>query len=581
MTDVKTLDQAKVAIGKILSALDIVKVVFVDDENAAEPALEETLVAVATLASEELGALVPEFGSSVPDDEEIRKNEFRRFWSDWDPEVRRTRSEQILSDVRLKHGGGQDDIADAAILHGLLPRDALLSLTPNQWDQRKADLLRENTGCRTLFLFDQDLSKGGGDIEGGIKAIASLLASDQSGAIICGLLTHTVQPESQLDCWEQLSRAHSIPKDRFLVVSKQLLNRDPVVFAHMLKLVALCPDFAAMKERTRDVIIKASESAAKRIETISIHDLNHIVFRVSADEGLWEPDMLFHLHSLFHRLEARRLAHEGGELETISKRLRSVSHIATDTKHLRLSSTWQIQREELYEGGEHLSANHLPIELGDIFRKTGGNSEKRYILLAQPCDLMVRASGRREPELEYVTLAEVARSAGTSPYVREMEYYGEDPDDRWFVKLRQTHYVPCCILDLCVFDSNGQAAVTVGAVEPTGLRPAWEARFGRLQKHYACLQRRLNAVLSPIQDVELPKEEIMSGFFRELFPKGPFKASLSKENACLTIAYNCQRVGRLSRARAVDLLMAYTSCLSRPAFECSFGKPVACGDCRS
>ena len=361
-------------------------------------------------------------------------------------------------------------------------------------------------------------------------------------------------------------------------MAKQLLSRDPLVFAHMLKLVALCPDFSAMKAKTRHVISGAAAKADARVESISIHDLDHIVFRVSAEEGLWEPDMLLRLHSLFHRLEARRLAHEGGELEAISKRLRSVSHIATDTQYVPASNAWQIQREELYESPEHLNVNHLPIELGDIFQRTGGTSEKCYVLLAQPCDLMVRTNGKRQPELEYLVLAEVVRASQDSPYAREMEYYGVSPDDRWFVKLKQTHHVPCCVLDLCVFDGNGQATITVGGSSPEGLRPAWEARFEKLQRVYARLLMQLDTVLSPIQGkpakVKQVKDRIMAGFVRELMPKGPFRGSLSQENNRVTVTYNCQRIGRVCRTRAFDILMGYTSCLSRPALDRDFGRPL-------
>ena len=205
MTDAKTLERAKVAVDKILSALDVVRVVFVDDENRDEPALEEALVAIPELSPNELLEIVPEFGPSVPDDADVRKDEFRHFWADWSTSVRRVRSEGILTAARLKNGRESADVADAALLHELVPRDALMSLTPGGWIERRDQLLRENTGHRTLFLFDQDMSKGGGDTEGGIKIIASVLADDHTGHIICGLLTHTVPPEEQLNKWDQLS----------------------------------------------------------------------------------------------------------------------------------------------------------------------------------------------------------------------------------------------------------------------------------------------------------------------------------------------------------------------------------------
>ena len=59
-------------------------------------------------------------------------------------------------------------------------------------------------------------------------------------------------------------------------------------------------------------------------------------------------------------------------------------------------NTMALQRLERYELAEYLNSHYIPIELGDIFQKMG-DSAKRYVLLAQPCDLMVRTDGKRNP----------------------------------------------------------------------------------------------------------------------------------------------------------------------------------------
>ena len=53
----------------------------------------------------------------------------------------------------------------------------------------------------------------------------------------------------------------------------------------------------------------------------------------------------------------------------------------------------RIQRYETYESDGELNGFHVPIELGDIFEKV--TNRRRYILLMQPCDLMVRGNGKR------------------------------------------------------------------------------------------------------------------------------------------------------------------------------------------
>ena len=378
------------------------------------------------------------------------------FWTELNSDERNRRAEKISEISPKEETEEEADVKTALLLSDLVPREKLHELSPSQWNANKDQLLRDNSEHRTLFLFDQDLSGDGGDIKGGIKIIASLLTDNGDGNLICGLLTHTITPDNQLESWLQLSKEHDIPMDRFLVIPKQHLNGNPVLFAQILKLVALSPDFAELKKKTHAIIQNAAQKATSEIDAINIYDLDHIVFHTSAEEGLWEPDMLFRLYSLFQRLESRRLAYEGGELETIAKRLRSVSHIPTETDSSPIPSTWALQRKELYESEDYININHLPLELGDIFQKTGSKSKKRYILLAQPCDLMVRKDGKRHPEIDYIPLVEISPATNKPYYSEEMAYYGNPDEETWYVKLKTTYQIKSCLLDLCVFNSEQQ-----------------------------------------------------------------------------------------------------------------------------
>ncbi len=576
MNDPQRVDEAQNAVKQILAALQIARVVCVDDTYEDEPQLEEVIVAARSLDAGTLRKALPELGDSIPDDQDVLKEQIRRILGALDKAIRSDRAKVILAAAGPQDNVEADDRKDALILDELTPKEMLLTLSPKQWEERRDKLLKADADQRTLFLFDQDLSKNGGDVEGGIKIIASLLLRKDAGNIICGLLTHTVTPENQPKRWVELSETYSIPRDRFLVIPKQHLKEDPVIFAQILKLVALSPDFAELKQKTGKIIADAASTATSRVDAISIYDLDHIVFQVSAEEGLWEPDMLFRLYALYHRLESRRLAHEGGELEAIARRLRLVSDVPTETSFRPVSSTWKIQRDELYEAADYLNKNHLPLELGDIFAKTGTDSKKHYILLAQPCDLMVRKNGERQPELVHVPLAEVtlASPASASPhYAEEMGCFGDSPNERWYVKLKQVHQVRVCLLDLCVFNNDGTAIIQLNGEAPDAIRPAWKARYTIIEKPFGRLLKRLD-LLSPVEkepkDVTNIKAKLKSELTGDLLNEGLFKGEMVDKNACCGIAYNCRRVGRLTRARAFGLLMAYTACLNRPAYDRDF-----------
>ena len=574
MSEPQVIEQARTAVERILAALAVTRVVCVDDTYAEAPSVEEVLAVGSRLARNMLRDILPELGESIPEDADVLNQQIRYLWKTLDDKVRIERTKRIFAASRLQDGETTDDIGDASILSELIPQGRLVALSPKQWDTRREELLKEDAGSRTLFLFDQDLSETGGDVQGGMKIIASLLAREDPGNLICGLLTHTVTPENQPEKWVELSQSYGIPRDHFLVVPKQYLSKDPVFFAQLLKLVALSPDFRSLKEKTKEIMAAATAVAAVQVDGISIYDLDHIVFRVSAAEGLWEPDMLFRLHSLFHRLESRRLAHEKGELEAIARRLRSVSHIPTQAVSRPVSSAWKLQQRELYESADHLNQNHLPLELGDIFAKTGTGSTKFFVLLAQPCDLMVRSDGRRKPELVHVPLAEIVGAAEPAGYFEEMPYFGDDVDKNWFVKLKQVHQVKTCVLDLCVFSNEGLATSPINDTIPEGIRPSWTSRHAILAKAFGKVTRRIelmSCAKHDSEDAKKTKDAMRSQLSDAILYEGLFKGEIAEQNGQNCIRYNCRRTGRLARERAFALLMAYTGCLSRPAFDRDFG----------
>jgi len=574
MSDADSITKARAAVEAILRVLGVDRVICVDDTYGDQGSVEEVVAAALGLDAGRLANALPELGESIPDDQDVLRHKVREVWNQLDEHVRPKRADALLVAAR-QDGDETDDRADASILNELIPEDRFVTLSPSQWEKQGEDFLKADADRRTLFLFDRDLSGDGGDSEGGIKIIASLLARSDSGRLICGLLTHTVAPDDQIEQWDALSKAHGIPRDRFVVIPKLHLRRDPVLFAQTLKFAALCPDFTELKQKTQEIIAEAASSAARRVDEVSIFDLDHIVFQVSAAEGLWEPDMLFRLHALFHRLESRRLAHEGGGLEDIARRLRAVSAIPTECGTFTPpSNAWAIQREELFESDAHINENHLPLEVGDIFKRVGTTSRKRYILLAQPCDLMVRSDGKRQPELGHVPVAEVISSDPIPKYSEELPYYGSTPSERWYVRLKLIHQVRPCILDLCVLNEDGVARLVVGGDSPAGIRPAWKARHAVLSRLIGRAVRKADKLAlvarEPAAVAEL-KTSIASDVMSALFDEGLFEGRIAEADGTRVVTYNCRRVGRVSRARAIGLLMAYTGYLSRPAYDRSFG----------
>lgn len=574
--DNQELEQARTSVENILNTLDIACVVYVDDANNEGVSLEDAITAAQDLDAMRLLAVFPELGEKITDDKDVLAKKIRDVWGELDAKKRAERGQAVVLAATPQDGVEANDLAYLSIVRQIVSQEKLVSLSPSEWYTQKERLLGNSNVKRTLFLFDQDFSNAGGDSEEGIKIIAALLEKDETKSLICGLLTHTVTPETQPERWVELSKRHDIPRDRFVVIPKRHLSEAPMLFAQTLKLTALSPDFTELKHRTKEIIAQASAVAAKRVDDVSIYDLDHIVFQASAHEGLWEPDMLFRLHAMFHRLESRQLAHKGGVLEEIAARLRAVSRISTESAQLPPTlSAWALQREELYERGDHINQHYLPLELGDIFERVGAESTKKYILLAQPCDLAVRPKGEREPKLHRVPLAEVGFAEKAPKYAEEMPYFDESPTKTFYVKLKMVHYVRVCILDLCVLSGDGRAEITLDISAPSGIRPAWRARHDILHRYVRQLVNKAALLEAQTHDqngVKEAKKRIAQVIGPVLFSDEPFKGVLADSNGFRKVTYDCKRVGRISRARAIGLLMSYTATLGRPAYDLDFGR---------
>lgn len=578
MNNPEQIEEARATIKQLCDILNISSIVSIDNQNATGIQLEDIVVAACKVESATLQAIFPELGDSIPEDTDVLSNKIREVWEGLDEKIQVDHAEKILAIARLKDGSVTNDPGDAAVLRDLIP-DRLVTLSLKQWNEQRDDLLKETATSRKLFLFDQNFTEEGGSDKEGMKIIISLLKGSDAKSLICCLLTHTVSLENQYKQWDDLSKENNLSRDQFIVISKQYLSKDPIFFAQMLKLVALTSDCSLLKEKAKIIITKANDAANEEVNKITVYDLEHIVFRVAAEEGLWEPDMLFRLYNMFHRLEARQLVHADSDLLKIINRMRSVSEIPTSVNPC--PSVWELQKKELYESVDHLNKNYLPLDLGDIFKKTETKSKKFYILLAQPCDLMVRLGGERHPELEYLPLIEISPLDMTKEakdrdvcLKEELKCFGEKQCDCWIIKFKFTHYVKACILDLCVLNSDGISKIQLNTPPPDAIRPAWKDR-------YAVLVKKLNNSLKQI-DVLLPKTNDsvdLKNFKQELsqknivdkfFSDSLFKGKINETNESLS--FNCQRVGRLTRGRAFGLLMAYTSCLSRPAYDVDFVK---------
>lgn len=580
------LNKAKKSIKEIFSYLKIERVICVDDQYDTTPTMEKFKNSYGNLRRvEQLPSFLQEATSGDQDLEDI---ELEKYWK----QLSLSEQNSLLQEMDKKIDPENDTIF-AKTLKSLLQPYGLQELSASQWRNRKSKLVEEAKTCKTLFLFDQDFRGEGGSSEEGFKLIKDLFESSQGNfPIHCGLLSHTFQVEDEYQLLGNYAKEYPNFKDNFIFISKSQLRDDPSEFARRIKITTISPMCKDLKKASATVIERAHEDAIKKIDLIDIYDFEQMVFQSSILEGVWEPDTLFRLFGIYHRNKARELARTDSNLHVTAAYVRNLNSISTRSALAPKSRAWEVRRFELYEEKEYINGLHMPIELGDIFEIKEDNKSKKFILLAQPCDLMVRKNGRRKQSVTEAILAEIIpsgsndlgnRDANGNPVTTDAFYelsYFDGTGKTYFVSFQRKHSIKLSILDLCAYQVDGSARLNLNSTCPTHVIPTW-------QKHYEELVSTIKSFITQYQEIcgycqNISAEEqakvlalaranilMLPTSFSSNNTKNLFAGDINPSEQ--SVMYELERSGRLCSVYSTALLAKFAAFLARTAFEHDFG----------
>ena len=576
------LDRVRSNAKTLLDTVGVSRVVVVDDQYADGV---EGLVGICSELERTEAAGLPHLkGVQFTAPDEVWSDQVRVAWKELDREARR----EVLTAARsiravLGEPSSDDEPADlhevddqaAACLEeilGSLGGCEFVPLSLAEWEERGKGMLATDAAPRTLFLFDRGYGdeRAGTDDEG-FKLIREV---QQGGSGYCGLITHTVSVGEEYKAWEGLAEEYGLDRDRFVVVSKGRLNAHPpdyYGFLAMLRLAALGARYARVRSMAGSIVEASLREVKSAVENLTVLDFDRMVFASSRREGVWEPDTLFRLFEILMRQEAGSRLHTDA---TVSQAVASARRVSASPKEIahalekqgEPSVALRMQRYELYDAGEKLNAWRTPTGLGDIFQI--GSARNHYILLEQPCDLVVRSGGLRNREDRRLgpmaALAEIARGGqkeGTA--WGKLPFYEENTGDSAFTHFGKVHQVRLAVLDLCVFRQDGSAVIDVAEDCPDELIETWRRRYGKLQEHFddaLKLHRQLaDAGLEPeVQALALPGASTT--------------LKISKTEYKGTVKYGVTRVMRLRQPWSAALLTEFAHYKARAAFEHYFGE---------
>ena len=580
------LERVRSDAATLLKSVDVSRVVVVDDEYAN--GVEQLLGICSEATSAEAGELPHLVGIDFGAPYEVWAARVRSAWEGLDRPAQR---ELLAAARRLESGSGGpvvdaeslaaervgDDLAAESLKRvlGSLGRVCeFVTLSLGDWEERCEAMLADEQAQRTLFFFD----RGYGDERAGTdeKGLELIRDAQERGARYCGLITHTVPVDGEYEAWRSMAGEHGLEPNGFVVVSKGRLNGEPpdyYGFLGMLRVTALSGRYAEVRSMAWDIFEGSVEEAKSAMEDLSVVDFDRIVFASSRGEGVWEADTLFRVFGVLMGRAAGRRLHADATVSEAVATTRRVSAMPDGVagalgKQGQSAAALQMQRYEIYDASPELNAWHAPLGLGDIFRVDA--EDKDYILLAQPCDLVVRSKGVRNRDNgrlgRTAAVVEIARGDDRQGAIwGNLPFYEEETGDSGYANYGSSHQVLLAVLDLCVLQADGRAAVDVEEECPDLLIEGWEKRARKLQNHF---RKALD------QQRDLAVAGLCSEVASLALPDASTTLKVGKEGAGGTVTYGIRRVMRLRQPWSGALLTEFAQYQARAAFEHYFGYPV-------
>lgn len=574
-------------LGCLFGELKINKIVVVDDQ--LERPLDAALVTRIVLEAPDAAQLTSHYFGDL-DYSEANENLFDQISAGLGQLDANARSE--LSSALSEFDREAADVGVPQAIRELAPAEFDIEfLTPQQWVDRREELL---AGCsrtaRTLFFFDQELdAEGQYGFTKGTELIAELEAEDAEAfgtKWFCGILSHTLEKGAEVATWRAMAQQEQLKLELFMPISKQNLNDGDAFYGAVYR--TLINTFTeTMKQIAMEAFGTALEQALGTFLNLDPLDFEHAIVKSSEDEGVSALDSLLRLYSIIQkdRVKSQLLQEETrnrflGAAKTV-KRIVDVGRALPEDSSKRLRA---LRCVELYEAGELINCFHDPLKNGDLFEIGSAGSVKLWVLIAQPCDLMVRKDGERayESNFKVAVLAPIKTGEPGKPpkdkpgYGFMLDYLDRRNHQPGFVSFANATPVNLNVLDLSVLSAEGKCEIDAlsTAELPKFASGSWDARAKHLRKTF----KKIAKIIEDVRENKGEEHGEENGDERaaelalHLTPQAAPAAQFRNVESYAkgTFIYKVRRCGRVRDPLASSLLGAFSRYLSRDAHEHDF-----------
>ena len=566
-------------LGRLFGELKIAKIVVVDDQ--LERPLDAALVTRIVLEAPDAAQVASDYFGDL-DYSDANENLFDQISAGLGQLDANARSE--LSSALSEFDQEAADVGVPQAIRELAPADFDIAfLTPQQWVDRREELL---AGCsktaRTLFFFDQELdAEGQHGFTKGTELITQLEAMDAEAfgtKWFCGILSHTLEKGAEVSTWRAMAQQEQLKLELFMPISKQNLSDGDAFYGAVYR--TLINTFTeAMKQIAKEAFGTALERALGTFVNLDPIDFEHAIVKSSEDEGVSALDSLLRLYSIIQKDRVKSQLLQEETRDRFLSAARTVKGIVDVARSLPEDSSKRLRDlryVELYEAGDLINGFHDPLKNGDLFEIGSAGSVKLWVLIAQPCDLMVRKDGKRayESNFKVAVLAPIKTGEPGKPpedkpgYGFMLDHLDRKNHQPGFVSFASATPVNLNVLDLSVLSADGKCEIDAlsTAELPKFASGSWGARAKHLRKNFKNVAKIVEAAREEHGDeraaelaVHTTPQAAPAANFRkvETYAKGTF-------------IYKIRRCGRVRDPLASSLLGAFSRYLSRDAHEHDF-----------
>ena len=581
-------------IDQALATLGIERVIWIDDRFCQTPAELAKLLTISVETTR--SCQIPELGAALSVlevDVDTTMHQITQVLAD----LPKARVAEIRGNFFL--AVSQDDEFPA----NELPAEAmdlaceLLGVSAeDRWTFDKADreLPAVCAGGDASIGYIVDLNEAGGSPSRGLDVLRALSVGRSAGTTF--ILTHEAdtagEGQKEIEIGTGLSDLAGLGFPICVIAKERLYDKaddvDGMVASLRIgvKRAGLRRSMHEVLSAALDRMHEAVDEASERLLRIPPERLDSHVFERGYKEGVSELHVVERAIGAHFGSRVREFFATDQRVQASVRRLRSLRDIPLQTPEDRADALLGAFRlAEVWEPEELVNGALAPIACGDVFEldkeeKQTKSSDRKYIVLGQPCDISLRPdkTARAQDTAFLVPLRKKNKVGRHDPKAPLLPFvlYGE----RWACDFRKATTVRLSVLDLASFRTDGRVRVDHEQTAPAELLAAQQVVYDAR----TALANNALSDAGPCTRHDLGNIELLLTFdgtdlFKHISKPVLEERTTIRDHGISTtmprrLTWRLRRCGRVRMPYAAALLDQYMAVMSRQAFDLDFMLPL-------